>query len=157
MTAWQTALLWIALGLGLTRAAAAQSQAPDAGEQGDCTPSREAHECADRCPSYDTCFIEEGEGQLYYEVKGERFQCDGLDCTAASVELGDYCCQRGDYAPSHGGGGGCALSGSAPTPGRALAATAAGVGLAFAAARLLGGGRRGPGGRRRKHGGLPCS
>ena len=102
------ALRWIAVGVLWTQLASAQ--APDAGEAGDCMPSREPHECAERCPSFDTCYIAEGDGQLYYRVMRERFECDGLDCTAASTELGDYCCQRGDYAPSRGSGGGCALT-----------------------------------------------
>jgi hypothetical protein len=136
MTGWHGALLGIALGLGASRNAIAQNEAPDAGEQGDCTPSREPHECADRCPSYDTCFIEAGDGQLYYRVENQRFDCDGLDCAAASVELGDYCCQRGDYAPSHGDGGGCAFSDSASSAAPGVGASAA-LALAFAATRLL--------------------
>ncbi|HTV18420.1 MAG TPA: hypothetical protein VMG12_07105 [Polyangiaceae bacterium] len=106
-TSWGDALRWIAAGLFWTQLSSAQGT-PDAG--GDCTPSRGPHECAERCPSFDTCYIDEGEGQLYYRVMGERFECDSLDCTAANERLGDYCCQRGEYAPSRGGGGGCALT-----------------------------------------------
>ena len=105
---WRNALRGIAVGLSWTQLASGQGAAPDAG--GDCTPSRGAHECADRCPSFDTCYIDDGDGQLYYRVMGERFDCDGLDCTGANERLGDYCCQRGDYAPSRGGGGGCGLT-----------------------------------------------
>src|SRR5690606_21193355 len=100
------AVCGVALSLEVARG---QETAPDAGEPGVCMPSREPHECAERCPSYDTCYIAEGDGELYYRVMNERFPCDGLDCNAASVELGDYCCRRGDYAPSRGGGGGCAI------------------------------------------------
>lgn len=100
-------LFW--LPLFWTQQASAQPTAPDAGEPGDCTRSREPHECAERCPSFDTCFVAE-DGQLYYRVMSERFQCAGLDCNAASVQLGDYCCERGEYAPSRGDGGGCALT-----------------------------------------------
>jgi hypothetical protein len=143
MTGRHTALLQIALVLGLAHGAAAQSPAPDAGEAGQCTASLEAHECADRCPSFDTCFIDEGDGRLYYRVKGERFNCAGLDCTAASVELGDYCCQRGEYAPSHGGGGGCSLAGALPSPAAAGAGGGAQLALAVAAGLLLGARRSG--------------
>ena len=105
MVTWWTkktraALHGIALALTLGSAALAQD-APnsDAPEQGtgpdaDCMPSRQPHECPDRCPSYDTCFVSEDE-QLYYRVDDQRFDCDGLDCGAASVTLGDYCCGRG--------------------------------------------------------------
>lgn len=115
---WRDALRGIAVGVFWTQLASGQAAAPDAG--GDCTPSRGAHECAERCPSFDTCYIDEGEGQLYYRVMGERFECDGLDCSAANEQLGDYCCQRGEYAPSRSGGGGCALttSGDASEPAR---------------------------------------
>lgn len=106
---WRHVLRGIAAGLLSSQLASAQGAAPDAGQSGDCTPSREPHECAERCPSFDTCYIDEGDGQLYYRVMNERFECDGLDCTAASTRLGDYCCRRGDYAPSRGGGG-CTLA-----------------------------------------------
>jgi len=147
------ALRWIAVGVLWARLASAQ--APDAGDSGDCMPSREPHECAERCPSFDTCYIAEGDGRLYYRVMSERFDCDGLDCTAASTELGDYCCQRGDYAPSRGGGGGCALAPTS-TGGRSeLPGVVAGASLG-ALARLVvrrrararqrqGAGRRGTG------------
>lgn len=110
MTGWQTAFLGITLGLTLTQPAAAQSGAVDAGEAGQCTASLQPHDqCPERCPTYDTCYIEE-ELQLYYRVADERFDCNGLQCESASATLADYCCQRGEYAPSRsGGGGGCAL------------------------------------------------
>jgi hypothetical protein len=118
---WPDALRTIAVCSLWAQLAIGQSAALDAGEAGECTPSPEPHECAERCPSFDTCYIE-GEAQLYYRVEGERFQCDGLDCAAASAQLGDYCCQRGEYAPSRGGGGGCALAvpvpSATPAPGQ---------------------------------------
>lgn len=120
MTGWQTALLGIALGVASTRVAAAQNTSVDAGEAGVCTPSPQPHDqCPERCSTYDTCYIED-ELQLYYRVADERFPCDGLDCEAASVALADYCCERGEYAPSRGGGGGgcalCALGGPGSSP-----------------------------------------
>jgi hypothetical protein len=86
----------------------------DAGP-GDCTPSAQPHECAERCPSFDTCFVATGGGQLYYRVDDQRFDCVGLECAMASQTLGDYCCQRGEFAPGKGGDGGCAQA-SAPRP-----------------------------------------
>jgi len=75
---------------------------------GQCTASEEPHECADRCPSFDTCFIAGGDGQLYYQVGEQRFDCKGLECGAATTALGDYCCQRGEFAPRRDDdGGGC--------------------------------------------------
>jgi hypothetical protein len=114
LTGWPDALLAIAVGLFWTPLASGQGAAVDAGEPGECEPSPEPHQCAERCPSFDTCYIED-EAQLYYRVEGERFQCDGLDCVAASAQLSDYCCERGEYAPSRGGGGGCALASPAPS------------------------------------------
>ena len=152
MTGWQTALHRIALGIffgvglciiGVNPSAAQQSGAPDAGA-GECTPNPSPHECPDRCPRYDTCLISE-EDQLYYRVNNQRFECDGFDCRAASETLSDYCCSRGEFAPSSGGGGGCSLTGRAAagaTPRAALGgAFLAALGLALA-------GRRGPRGRR---------
>jgi hypothetical protein len=116
MTGWQTALRGIALALAVTHGAAAQSGASDAGEEGECMPGGQPSECADRCPSFDTCYIAEGDGQLYYRVDDQRFDCDGLECRGASATLGDYCCRRGQFAPSRGGGGGCALPRDQPGP-----------------------------------------
>jgi hypothetical protein len=95
---------------------------PRAGE-GDCMPSRGAHECALRCPSFDLCTVKRANGAidyLYYRVDSERFDCSGLDCTAATQSLGDYCCRRGEFAPPRGdaaaaggddgGSGGCSLA-----------------------------------------------
>jgi hypothetical protein len=81
----------------------------DAGP-GDCTASAEPHECAERCPSFDTCYVAAGGGRLYYRVEDQRFECKGLECGAASQALGDYCCERGEFAPNQGGGDGCALA-----------------------------------------------
>jgi hypothetical protein len=115
LTGWPGALRGIAVGLLWTHLASGQGAALDAGEPGDCARSPEPHECAERCPSFDTCYVED-DAQLYYRVERERFECDGLDCTAASTRLGDYCCQRGEYAPSRGGGsGGCALTSPVPS------------------------------------------
>jgi hypothetical protein len=126
VTGWQGALRGIALALAVAhivspRSVAAQGGASGADEEGDCTPSRDPPECADRCPSFDTCYIDDGEGQLYYRVNAQRFDCDGLECREASATLADYCCRRGQFAPSRGGGGGCTLqpeSGAASAYGR---------------------------------------
>jgi hypothetical protein len=134
MTGWHTALLGIAVGLSVARSASAQA---DAGDEGSCTPSQLPVECPDRCPSFTTCFIDEGEGRAYYRVKDERFECDGLVCDDAKRELDDYCCQRGDYAPS-GDGGGCTLSpqGAAPHAGLGAAGLLGGGLLAAALGRV---------------------
>jgi len=129
-----TALRGIALLLALTSLASAQD-APDAEEEpsesepADCMPSRAPHECSDRCPDYDTCFVPD-EARLFYQVGDERFECDGLDCAAASVTLGDYCCRRGEYAPDSDDGGGCTVAseshhGSGSSGAAALGALAA--------------------------------
>lgn len=109
-----TALRGIALVLALPSLASAQAapddeDEPSESEQADCMPSRAPHECSDRCPDYDTCFVSD-ESRLFYQVGEERFDCDGLDCAAASVTLGDYCCRRGEYAPDPDGGGGCTVA-----------------------------------------------
>ena len=133
-----TALRGIALVLALTSLASAQNapddeDEPSESEQADCMPSRAPHECSDRCPDYDTCFVSD-EAQLFYRVGEERFDCDGLDCAAASVTLGDYCCRRGEYAPDSNGGGGCTLQAEAPGAGAPVGAAALGA-LAVLAAR----------------------
>jgi hypothetical protein len=133
-TGSSNALRWIAVGLFWTQLASGQGATSDAGEAGDCTRSPEPHECAERCPSFDTCYIED-EAQLYYRVGSERFDCEGLDCDAASTQLGDYCCERGEYAPSRGGGGSCWLA----SP---VARAPAGPGLCLAALGLLVASRR---------------
>lgn len=109
LTGSSNALGAIAVGLFWTQLASGQGATPDAGEAGDCTRSPEPHECAERCPSFDTCYIED-DARLYYRVAGERFECDGLECAAASMRLGDYCCERGEYAPARDDGGGCWLA-----------------------------------------------
>lgn len=59
-----------------------------------------------------------GDGQLYYEVDNQRFDCKGLECADANRLLSDYCCGRGELAPPPSGGddggdgGGCALTSS---------------------------------------------
>ncbi len=104
---WQTAYLGIALGASLA-SMSTRGRAQDAGLEGVCTQS--THPCAERCPAYDTCYISD-DAQVYYSVMGRRFECDGLDCDAASATLGDYCCARGEFAPGTGDddGGGCSL------------------------------------------------
>lgn len=127
MMDWQTTFLKIALTLGLV-GTSAPSRAQDAGLEGDCT--RNTHPCAERCPAFDTCYIGD-EAQIYYNVGARRFDCDGLDCAAAGVTLEDYCCERGEFAPSAGGGddgGGCGL-GAAP-PDSAATGVTGGVALA---------------------------
>jgi len=122
----RAALRGIALGTALGSTALAQNTpGSQATEDEDCTPSRQPHECSDRCPSYDTCLVPEAE-QLYYQVGEERFDCDGLDCAAASVTLGDYCCRRGAFAPDEDDGGGCTVAPGGPQHlAGALAAVAA--------------------------------
>jgi hypothetical protein len=139
MRGWQTAFLGIALGLGLA-SVTTPGRAQDAGLEGECT--RSTHPCAERCPAYDTCYISD-DAQIYYSVMGRRFDCNGLDCGAAGVTLGDYCCARGEFAPSAADddGGGCSLS---PAASQQVAAGGAGSGvwlgalvLAFAGGRLV--------------------
>jgi hypothetical protein len=119
--------------------AAAQSEAPASDEEGECTASRDPPECAERCPSFDTCYIDAGEGQLYYRVNDQRFDCAGLDCREASASLGDYCCRRGEFAPSRGGGG-CSMPseppGSMPAHGHGGGYGWLLLGLAFAGSGL---------------------
>lgn len=134
-----TALPGIALALALTSLASAQDapddeDEPSESEQADCMPSRAPHECSDRCPAYDTCFVSD-EARLYYRVGEERFDCDGLDCAAASVTLGDYCCRRGEYAPDSDGGGGCTLAAEPPDASIPSGAAALGALAVFAAWR----------------------
>jgi hypothetical protein len=75
-----------------------------------------AHEeCPDRCPMFATCSVGSSMGQslrLYYRVDEQRFDCEGLNCEAAASELGDYCCERGKFAPADDDDGGCALPGA---------------------------------------------
>jgi MYXO-CTERM domain-containing protein len=127
MTGRHTALLGIAVSLFGVGSAWAQGAAPDAGDEGSCTASQLPLECPDRCPSYTTCFIDEGEGRLYYRVQEERFECDGLVCDDAKRELDDYCCQRGDYAPSRGGGGCSVAPAGAASRGELAAALVSGA------------------------------
>jgi hypothetical protein len=144
MTGWQAALLGIAATLALPHDAAAQNGVSDAGELGECTRSPAPHgECPERCPRYDTCFIQEEE-QLYYRVDDQSFECDGLECRAASEMLADYCCSRGQFAPSEKGkgGGGCWLGGAGSIPERSAAAS--GSALLGTLAVLLAGRRRWP-------------
>jgi hypothetical protein len=134
-----TALRGIALVLGLTSLASAQDapddeDEPSESERAECMPSRAPHECSDRCPDYDTCFVSD-EARLFYQVGEQRFDCDGLDCAAASVTLGDYCCQRGEYAPGSNGGGGCTLVAETGDASASSQAAALGVVAALAAWR----------------------
>jgi hypothetical protein len=158
MTGWQTAFLGIALGLGLV-SMSAPGRAQDAGLEGDCT--RNTHPCAERCPAYDTCYISDDQ-QIYYSVMGRRFDCEGLDCGAAGVTLEDYCCERGEFAPSakKGDGGGCNLVRIVPEADGVATEVWLGAGLVLAgiggrralkrrrrsadAKNRRGGGRRGP-------------
>ncbi|HVZ33080.1 MAG TPA: hypothetical protein VG963_11675 [Polyangiaceae bacterium] len=97
-------------------------------------------ECPDRCPMFATCSVGSSMGQglrLYYRVDQQRFDCEGLNCEAAVSELGDYCCERGKFAPRNDDDGGCALPGagvgedsdSAPWLGMGIGLCAAGFGL----------------------------
>jgi len=87
-----------------------------------------------------TCFVAAAMGQeahLYYRVEEQRFPCDGLDCVAAAERLGDYCCERGEFAPSKDDGGGCELSPggvAADAGGSESAAPWLGLGLGLCAA-----------------------
>ena|SRR5688572_25942741 len=118
MRGWQTAFFGIALGCGVF-SSVRTSRAQDAGLEGDCT--RNTHSCAQRCPTYDTCYISDDQ-RIYYSAPGRRFDCDGLDCAAAVASLGDYCCERGEFAPSaekDDSGGGCGLVNVRVAPGAA--------------------------------------
>jgi hypothetical protein len=136
MRVWRTALSGIALALVLAQSAWAQSGPPEA-EEGECMPSREPHECPDRCPSFDTCYIDDGNGLIYYRVGDQRFDCDELDCRLASTALGDYCCRRGEFAPSSEGGDGCTVGDAGPDRrgGLASAAWLAALAVSVAARR----------------------
>lgn len=129
-----SALYGIALLLSLAAPAGAQGgQAGSSATEpvGQCMASGAPEECADRCPSFDTCFIARSD-QLYYRVGEQRFDCKGLDCVAATQELADYCCQRGKFAPStDGDGGGCNIS-----PGRGPAPSVVGGWFALALAAV---------------------
>ncbi len=50
------------------------------------------YECVDTpttgCDSVQTCCSTD---DCYYEADGEKFECDGLDCTAAATALVDHC------------------------------------------------------------------
>jgi hypothetical protein len=107
-----------------------------------CT-SEPHEECPDRCPTFASCFVAAAMGReahLYYRVDEQRLACDGLDCVAAAERLADYCCERGEFAPSKDDGGGCELSragvaanaggseSAAPWLGLGLGLCAAGVG-----------------------------
>lgn len=104
-----------------------------------CNPGGQPSECTDRCPSFDTCFIDAAMGQparLYYRIDDQRFDCNGLVCEAAVLQMADYCCQRGEFAPEEGGGdGGCALraAGWSPDLGSGSEATWLGLGMGLAA------------------------
>jgi hypothetical protein len=76
----------------------------------DCMPAAST-ECPERCPTFDTCYLASS-GDLYYRVDEQRFDCDGLDCKAATLLKDDYCCERGEFAPKDDDDGGCALLGA---------------------------------------------
>jgi len=100
----------------------------------------EQPECPDRCPMYASCVVSTGGQDLraYFRVEEQRFECDGLACDPAATQLADYCCRRGEFAPSDEDGGctlspgGLAAGGSsseslAPWLGLALCATSVGL------------------------------
>jgi hypothetical protein len=123
-------VLAAALAVGSARAQATG----DAGlPEGSCQ-SDEFPQCPERCPTFDTCIVSEGDGALYYQVEEMRFDCDGLDCREATQRLGDYCCQRGEFAPGSGGCD-CRLSPPAGAP-DAEPLALAGLGLAVACRAL---------------------
>ena len=128
------ALRAIALTLALASAASAQEAPSEDDEGAECMPSRQAHECSDRCPNYDTCFVSD-DGLLYYRVGEQRFDCDGLDCSGASETLGDYCCRRGEFAPDTDDDGGCTVAAGAPPACLGRGAVALGALAALAAWR----------------------
>ena len=89
-------------------------------------------ECTERCPTFDTCYLDGVGGQaasLYYRVGEQRFDCQGLVCEEAALRKNDYCCQRGEFAPDEGGGdGGCTLRGA---PGARSTSTPSGSNTAW--------------------------
>jgi hypothetical protein len=119
-------LLGIGLGLALPVLALAQGAPGQSGQpEGDCMPSGEPLECADRCPTFETCYIDDGDGQLYYRVDDQRFDCAALDCREASDTLADYCCERGQFAPPKTEDGcNCVLAAPRPKGASAFAAGA---------------------------------
>jgi hypothetical protein len=69
----------------------------------------------DDCTSYQTCFNSETES-LYYSVQGQRFDCEGYDCTQATERLQELCCDTeptpaSSGKSSEGDDGGCAFVG----------------------------------------------
>jgi hypothetical protein len=75
-----------------------------------CNTSEAQPECPERCPTFASCFVAMGQNPyLYYRVDDQRFDCDGLKCDSAVAKLADYCCERGEFAPSKDDGGGCML------------------------------------------------
>lgn len=133
----------LAFGSGLAAPALAQPRR-DAGaaDEGNCMTSGAQLECPERCPSFETCSVMEDDAlRVYYRVDDQRFDCDGIACAAASERLGDYCCERGEFAPSTDDGCGCSLVGArgqgrtaAGAPG-SLGAYAACIGVALAICR----------------------
>jgi LPXTG-motif cell wall-anchored protein len=77
---------------------------------------------------------------LYFKFDDQVFQCDGLDCGSAAQSLDDYCCERGEFAPSKDGGG-CTLPAGASTALRGESGTTnpglLGVGGALLAGALI--------------------
>ncbi|MET0412717.1 MAG: hypothetical protein ABW217_15545 [Polyangiaceae bacterium] len=47
------------------------------------------------CASFASCYVTATES-VYYTVDDRRFDCDGLNCSQAEVQLNDYCCPRVD-------------------------------------------------------------
>jgi MYXO-CTERM domain-containing protein len=110
---------------------APESEPEPAPDLGECSPSDHI-ECPERCPSFDTCYAagQDGEGQIAYAVDDLVFECEGVDCLEASRRLDDYCCERGEFEPSSGGG--CSLGAPAPAPGPAALAALGLAGVAGA-------------------------
>lgn len=85
------------------------------------------------CSSFSSCFVTASES-LYYLVDGRRFDCSGLDCEQAQVQLNDYCCPRAEADAGSSGpvkySDGCAMGHSAASTGSfALLALVSLIGL----------------------------
>lgn len=96
-------------------------------------PAGRADRDAGACSSYQSCFITATDS-LYYTVDERRFDCNGLDCTQAEVQLNDYCCPRIDADAGAGRpvqySDGCAIGHAAASAGSlALLALVSLIGL----------------------------
>ena len=116
-----------AASLSLATSAMGQGQGPGQGSDTSCVvndlrcSASGLDSGASQCSSYQTCFDSETES-TYYIADGRRFDCEGLECARASLELDAFCCPVVDNDAGAGrrrvnSGGGCALSSPASSAG----------------------------------------